>query len=72
MRGESARRMVADLSGDGLLVAAEPIMEGRPSKMPERGACPLLEDGTGLRRRGYHGRELQGLEAARMCLLRCL
>ena len=68
---EGGRLRVADFSGDGL-VAAEPIMEARSSTMPERGACPLLEDGAGLGRRGYHGQELKGLEAARMCLLRCL
>ena len=62
VRGQIARRMVVDLSGDGLFVAAETIMEGRSSTMAGRGDCPLLEDGTGLRRRGYHGRELQGLE----------
>ena len=62
--GESARRMVADLK--------RPQMVGRSSTMAGRGACPLLEDGTGLRRRGYHGRELQGLEAARMRLQRGL
>ena len=62
--GESARTMVADLK--------LPHMVGRSSTMPGRGACPLLEDGAGLRRRGHHGRELQGLETARMCLLRSL
>ena len=46
-----------------------PHMVGWSSTMPGRGACPLLEDGTGLGRRGYRGRELQGLETARMCLL---
>ena len=56
--------MVADLK--------LPQMVGRSSKMPGRGACPLLEDGTGLRRGGCHGRELQGLEAARMRLQRGL
>ena len=64
VRGESASRMVADLK--------LPHMVGRSSTMAGRGACPLLEDGTGLRRRGFHGRELQGLEAARMRLLRGL
>ena len=62
--GRERVRWVADLK--------LPHMVGRSSTMPGRGACPLLEDGAGLRRRGHHGRELQGLETARMCLLRSL
>ena len=56
--------MVADLK--------RPHMVGRSSTMAGRGACPQLEDGAGLRRRGHHGRELEWLEVARMCLLRSL
>ena len=63
-RGESARRMVADLS--------LPHMVGRSSTMPGRGACPLLEDGAGLARRGRHRRELAWMEAARMYRQRSL
>ena len=62
--GESVRRMVADLK--------RPHMVGRSSTMPGRGACPLLEDGAGLARRGRHRRELEWMEAARMYRQRSL
>ena len=40
--------------------------------MPDRGACPILEDGAGLARRGRRRRELEWMEAARMYRQRSL
>ena len=71
-RSFSARNVVGRERERGVADLKLPHMVGRSSTMPGRGACPLLEDGAGLRRRGHHGRELQGLETARMCLLRSL
>ena len=62
--GRERVRWVADLK--------LPHMVGRSSTMPGRGACPLLEDGAGLARRGRHRRELEWMEAARMYRQRSL
>ena len=62
--GRERVRWVADLK--------LPHMVGRSSTMPGRGACPILEDGAGLARRGRRRRELEWMEAARMYRQRSL